>query len=221
MLLFLKPIKFTDLLLSSQEENLVFAHEQLSKIVGRVDVTRKDGSSTHGSCFLFSSSFHMLTCAHVVSDALNLTVVLQGIPIPATIVYSDEKLDIALINLDEGAVGSHHSLPCLKLAPQVTPGMSVFVGGYRTDSLFQVTAGSISNSDDIHAIKCDDCISDNGTSGGPAVGRFYGNLLGMVRGAFGTTQISTSLIPPWDIEHFFSIDGRFPNGPSIEVYKYC
>ena len=215
-----RPIKFSDVLLSAEEEGLAIANDFLSKIVGRVDVTYEDGTSSHGSCFLFSSSFYVLTCARVVSKASALTVILQEFQIPATVFFVNEALDIALLHLDESVIGaSHHNLPYLKLGTQIIPGMSIFIGGYRMDRYFHVTKGSISNAEDLHAIKAD-CISDNGTSGGPAVGRLYGNLLGIVRGGFGASQISTSLIPPSDINLFFEEMRNVPDAPTIEFFKH-
>ena len=122
-----KPLQLAKLLTSSREGNLMYANEQLSKIVGRVDVIRKDGSSTHGSCFLFSSSFRMLTCAHVVSEASSLVVILQDISVPARVLCFHELLDIALIQLDENIVGHCHELPFLKFAPQILS-ISVDIG---------------------------------------------------------------------------------------------
>ena len=54
-----------------------------------------------GSGFIVDEDGHVITNAHVVAGADELTVVLSdGTEMPATVVGSDELLDVAILNLD-------------------------------------------------------------------------------------------------------------------------
>jgi len=53
-----------------------------------------------GSGFIVSADGYILTCHHVVGEAMKLEVVLGEKKYPATIVKSDEKTDLALIKID-------------------------------------------------------------------------------------------------------------------------
>jgi S1-C subfamily serine protease len=60
-----------------------------------------------GSGFIIDEDGHVITNAHVVAGAEELTVALaDGTEVPATVVGSDELLDVAILNLDLSAADS-------------------------------------------------------------------------------------------------------------------
>ena len=56
----------------------------------------------HGSGVVYRSNGHIITNAHVVENIKNLTVVLNdGSSYPASVLYSDEKSDLAIVKIDK------------------------------------------------------------------------------------------------------------------------
>jgi hypothetical protein len=210
-----QPTNFTltNVFLATKEQALQDAHKFLKQVTGLVKVNRIDDTVKTGSAFFFCNTFHLLTAAHVVQDARSVSVMFPDCgTFNATVIRSDERLDLALLHMT-GFEGQMHSLPYLKLAPECPPGTIAFCAGFY-QSRFHCTEGIVMNSDDPHTIVVSN-LSDNGTSGGPSTGRLFRELLGVIRGDFGTTHHRTALTPVLDVDHFLRAD---PTGPQMEVF---
>ncbi len=51
-----------------------YAGNILNSVTGLVCVTRKNGETVNGSCFFFSNTYNVITCAHVLDDYRSFTV---------------------------------------------------------------------------------------------------------------------------------------------------
>jgi hypothetical protein len=194
-----------DLLLNTEGEIVEKANLILSQVVARLDVTKEDGSSSHGSCFLYSDTFYMITCARILAQAKSLEIVIGHIRYPAKIAALDEVMNLAVI-VPDGRETQTHSLPYLRFAAQVVPGSKIFNSGYLIDKTFRVSHGVVAKSTDVRHIIAD-CTSYDGFSGGPGVGKQLLICLGVIRRPFGAT---TQLIPPVIVSYFFE---TFPSVP--------
>lgn len=75
-------------------------------IVGNYDkngeIYSYNNFAVHGSGVIYKSNGYILTNAHVVEDLKNLTVVLNdGTILPGSVLYSDEKADLAVVKIDK------------------------------------------------------------------------------------------------------------------------
>ena len=66
---------------------------------------------SQGTAFLISSKGHLLTCNHVLSSATLATVWMAGKQVHVKVVKIDEKLDLAILLLPEGASQNLEPLP--------------------------------------------------------------------------------------------------------------
>jgi S1-C subfamily serine protease len=197
--------------LESEELVLKRANAFLPGCVGRVDAVKEDGTGMHGSCFIYSNTYYMITCAHLVADCKSLEVFFRKTKHPAKIVALDDGLDLAVIVL-EGLEDQRHDQSYLKFDYLVFPGHKIFTAGYRVDRSFHIYVGNVASSADGGSVIVD-CTSDNGMSGGPGVGRNFTHLFGVIRGSFGQTILSTTLIPASTILYFLK---KFPHLPQSE-----
>ena len=66
------------------------------------DTTKFNNPTVHGTGVIYKSNGHIITNAHVVKDIANLTVVLSdGTSLPATVLFSDETADLAIVKVDK------------------------------------------------------------------------------------------------------------------------
>jgi len=143
-----------------------------------------------GAGVLISSAGYILTNAHVIHEAIEIEVIKDGLPYPATIIGSDEDTDIALIRIK-----GRFSFLSLADSNKVKVGDWAVAMGYPTGLDQTMTAGIISAInksliaegtlyDDL--IQTDAAIS-KGNSGGPLLnteGKIIGinTLVGSVNG---------------------------------------
>lgn len=147
-------------------------------------MTAQDG---WGTGTFFSSQPYLLTCYHVIENAINIFVDFPVLPnspsnIPATVVAADPMCDLALIKLsipDEEKI----EVPYVQLIPEIHHGEICFSSGFSVDGLFHLGEGIIASSSDPNKIVVTN-LTDHGVSGGPCVGAGYRNLIGIVRGPF-------------------------------------
>ena len=204
----------TNVFLATKEQALQDAHKFLKQVVGMITVTLADDLVKTGSAFFFCSSYYLLTAAHVVKEYRSISVMFPDFGnFDAKVIRLDERLDLALLKMTDFE-GQTHSLPYLKLAPECPPGKVAFCAGFY-QSRFHCTEGMVTNSDDPHTIVVSN-LSDNGTSGGPATGRLFRELLGVIREDYGTTHHRTALTPSWDVDNFLRAD---PSGPQMEIFR--
>lgn len=207
-------LTLTNVFLATKEEALQDANNFLKQVVGMLTVTRTDDLVKTGSAFFFCNAFYLLTAAHVVEKAHSISVIFPNYgKFEVKVLRLDARFDLALLQMIEFDKQTH-SLPYLKLAPECPPGKLAFCAGFY-ESRFHCTEGMVTNSDDPHTIVVSN-LSDNGTSGGPATGRLFRELIGVIREDFGTTHHRTALIPAFDVDNFLRAD---PNGPQMEVFR--
>jgi S1-C subfamily serine protease len=132
----------------------------------------------HGSGFFISQDGYLLTNAHVVSDATNISVILNnGLEVPGVVLRFVKSRDIALIkvNLRIPKALSIRTKPAEKLEEIYVVGTPI-----KESLSSTITAGIISGKrkiGDKSFIQADAPVSP-GNSGGPLLDR-YGNVLGI------------------------------------------
>ena len=132
---------------------------------------RAHGVEARGSGFIIDGNGTVVTNNHVVRDAVSVSVTLDdGTQLPAKIVGTDPKSDLAVLRVDAG-----HSLPFIQLGESndVKPGQWVVAMGNPFGLGGSVTAGIVSaRGRDIHSGPYDSFIQvdapiNQGNSGGP------------------------------------------------------
>jgi serine protease Do len=128
-------------------------------------------TQAQGSGFIISSDGYLVTNNHVVDNATDVTVTLDdGKTVPATIVGTDKKTDLALLKIKEG--GPYQYVEFAKTTPRV--GEWVIAVGNPFGLGGTVTAGIVSaRGRDIGAGPYDDFLQidapvNRGNSGGPS-----------------------------------------------------
>lgn len=155
----------------------------------------------HGSGVVVSSSGYIVTNHHVIDDAKYLDVQFSnGIILPADIVTSSEKYDLALIKVRASGLTA---LPIAQDPELVRQGDEVFVvGAPRFRELGQsVSKGIISgkrNADGVKIIQTDTKISP-GNSGSPLI-NMKGEIVGIINAKFVEEGVEGL---------GFAIDGRY------------
>ena len=139
-----------------------------------VTVTKGENSKMHGTAFVYSSDKkHMLTCNHLVMDAISITVTFEGeSPISVKIKAAISSFDIAILELPSPRT---HNL--LRGASIAKAGNNIFIAGFTgagVNKKLCLTKGicsrDISVKSNYHET---DTKAAPGNSGGPVLGIYY------------------------------------------------
>jgi len=146
---------------------------------------------TSGSAFVIGADGHLLTCSHVLDDAAIITVWVGGKSYPAAVLYSDPKLDVALLKIEASGLSA---LPVGDEAA-VEIGIDVRVFGFPlTDVLggnLTATRGTVSGimvRDRRKLLQVDAPINP-GNSGGPLINE-SGEVIGVVNAKLAGISVS-------------------------------
>lgn len=151
---------------------LAFTGQPVEEAVDAVVVVRAGPSS--GAAVVLGDD-RAITAAHVVGDADEVTVTVDGRPVTATVADRQPGVDLALLTFDAG------ELPALDLADQLPAvGTDVFAIGAPTATV-SVTRGIVSRvtESDAGALIQTDAAVNPGNSGGALIAS-DGTLLGVI-----------------------------------------
>ena len=140
-----------------------------------------------GSGVVISSDGYILTCAHVVSGASNITVTIGDTDYPATVVGEDDTSDVAVLKIDAtdltpATVGNSDSLSAGECAPAVGNPLGE-LGGTVTSGIVSalnrsVTIQGTSSTNTMSLIQMDASVSPGNSGGG--LFNMNGELIGLV-----------------------------------------
>ncbi|MGI0494462.1 S1C family serine protease [Alkalinema pantanalense CENA528] len=153
-------------------------YEKSKDAIVRIESQTKQGTAT-GSGVIIEKDGLIITNAHVVAGATNITVKLEnGRQVKATVVSTGKSgcLDLALLQLS-----GMQNLPTLKVAPltSIAPGQSVFAIGFPLGMpSASITQGIVSNLHTQLGFVQHDAPINNGNSGGALVNS-RGELVGI------------------------------------------
>jgi uncharacterized protein len=152
--------------------------------------TRNSGRTETGTGFFITSDGYVLTCYHVVKDALRITVRAGAEPLDAELVKADDVNDLALLKVP----GTHKPLP-LVVSRGVQLGESVFTIGFpsvkvlgRSAKLTDGTVNSLTGELDTPRFFQVNAAVQPGSSGGPLVD-LRGNVVGVLARSFGAAPV--------------------------------
>jgi S1-C subfamily serine protease/predicted RNA-binding Zn-ribbon protein involved in translation (DUF1610 family) len=161
--------------------------------VAELDEDSKDEPDGTGTAFVVTADGYLVTCAHVVRDAVQVTIKLGGKSWPARVIAFDPVKDLAVLKIEA------QDLPTLALSsdPVVELAQSVRVVGYPlTDMLgkgIKITSGSVAGTTEtnpagIRQFQIDATVNP-GNSGGPLVDD-RGQVVGVTSALLSGFQIS-------------------------------
>ncbi len=156
-----------------------------------------------GSGFIVDQDGHVVTNAHVVAGAQDLTVTLSdGTDVPATVVGKDDLLDVALLQLDLPAGTSVPGVVAFGDSSQLRPGDSVVAIGTALDTFPNtVSEGtvngmhrSLGGSYPLSAMIQNDAEIWQGDAGGPLL-NLQGEVIGVNTTGIGSGMMGTDTSP--------------------------
>lgn len=160
----------------------------LSKI--RPNVARIVTPTGAGSGFVYDRGGLVATNAHVVDCCRNVTVFVEGMRYQGTVLGSDDRMDLAVVQLKSDARMKSISLGH---AGQVSVGEDVMALGFPLSSFLgdelTVTRGIVSSKRSIHGYDYfqTDAALNPGNSGGPLINR-NGEVIGMNTSKFSAAE---------------------------------
>lgn len=186
-----------------------------SSVVKIIGPATSCGRTVEGSGFVYAPG-RVMTNAHVVAGVTSPIVVLDGTEYPATVVYYDSDVDVAVLAVNE------LSAPALTFDDEARTGESVAVLGFPLNGPYDVQPGRVRerqqlSSPDIYGT--DTVIRDTysiyslvreGNSGGPLVDR-GGQVVGMIFAA-SVTDAETGYVLTADQVDAAADDGRTSTG---------
>ncbi len=182
-----------------------------------IDDEIEDEPQGSGTAFVVSSDGYLVTCAHVVQDALQVTVKLGDEQLSADVVAFDPVQDLALLRVPA------KNLPALPLATasEIELAQPVRVVGYPLTTMLgkgvKITSGSVAGlteTDDDGAQRFQvDAIVNPGNSGGPLVDD-QGRVIGVASALLYGFQISEVgfAIPVEEVQKLLEHAGVKPTG---------
>ena len=184
-------------LMSEYDLTMVDVHNPTLKKGGGKGTAGKASGCT-GSGFAVDASGHIITNAHVVDKAKNISVVVNGNKVQANVVKVDTVNDLALLKIDM----SVNEFLKIRKATDLRAGDEVVVAGYplrgTLASELNITTGTVSAlsglHDDIREMQISAPVQP-GNSGGPVFDR-YGCVCGVVVSKYNAVN---SLITTGDI----------------------
>jgi stress response protein SCP2 len=162
----------------------------LTKAVGMVLVKMLDGNMASGTGFCITPGGHLLTCHHVIEDALEVSFRFEGQEEfrQARVLAQNEGHDLALLWLEDG-MGHPHWLPLERSeAPELGDELGL-LGYPMTGALGQGVSYSqgiingVRSREGVSFLQIDTGAAP-GSSGGPIFRRSSGKVLGMLHGGF-------------------------------------
>lgn len=162
----------------------------LLKAVGTVLVKMFDGTMASGTGFCITPGGHLLTCHHVIEDALEVSFRFDGQEEfrQARVLLSDESHDLALLWLED-SMGNPHWLPLERSEPPELGDELGLLGYPMTGALGQGVSYSqgiingVRSREGVSFLQIDTGAAP-GSSGGPIFRRASGKVLGMLHGGF-------------------------------------
>lgn len=159
---------------------------RLQNAVLPIVVTREDYHDI-GTGFLVAASGLVATAAHVLQDAVRVTIGSEGVE--AKVVAVDEETDTALLHLPADAVSEHEPLP-LGQSRDVCAPSELLAAGYQNwrpgedPYIVQVQVSRNMRKNPNFEVGGD---LDRGTSGGPLIDPSQGAVIGLVSRGVGST----------------------------------
>jgi hypothetical protein len=141
-------------------------------VTAYVTVTKGENNKVHGTAFVYSTDKqHMLTCNHLVMDAVSITVTFSGeSPISVKIKAAIPSYEIAILELPNPRT---HSL--LRGASYAKAGSNIFIAGFTgagVNKKLCLTKGICSRDISVKSIYHEtDTKAAPGNSGGPVLGK--------------------------------------------------
>lgn len=146
----------------------------------------------HGSGVIYKSNGYIITNAHVVKDIKNLTVVLSdGTMMPGTVLYSDEKADLAIVKIDKLglkpiSMADIDSVVSGKTAIAIGTPVSLSMRNTVTKGI--VCAAGVAMEDSYYKLIQTDATVNPGNSGGPLLNT-KGELIGINSSKYASVSI--------------------------------
>lgn len=174
------------------------APEGLMNCLGFIDVATHSGQEGSGSGFVISPNGHILTCHHVVENSKKVTFRFEDTEknIPATVIFSDKRSDLALIKINPAEAEILENeldkvLPYLPMAAKTEePSIGKEIGllgyplGVQLGTRASYSKGVISSfrkRDEINLLQTD-VSATHGYSGGPVFRLDTGRIIGVLTG---------------------------------------
>lgn len=182
-------------------------------IVGNYDssdaVHTYNNLTMHGTGVIYKSNGHIITNAHVVKDIKNLTVVLNdGTMLPATVLYSDEMADLAIVKVNKIglkpiAMADINSVESGRTA--IAIGTPVSLSMRNTITRGVVCAVGVAVNDSHYKLIQTDATVNPGNSGGPLLNT-KGELIGINSSKYASVSIDNMAfaIPVDTVQHSIS-----------------
>lgn len=187
------PIPMSKLVSPQKDFNYNETYLKQVKSVVFIRTKTEDGISS-GSGSIITNDGHILTCYHVVSGKDNIQVRLQSectIWKDADIVWEDEKLDAAILKIQDG---NYAALPLRPLQTETLTGEEIYLWGYPfggklsdnldelQPSIFRGYISSIQTKNGIKRINTN-MEAKRGCSGGPVFSKKDGSIIGILCGS--------------------------------------
>ncbi len=187
----------------------------------RVITPDKPIEASQGTGFVVGASGLLLTCAHVMGDAKEATVSLNGQRLLADVVKSDKTADLALLKLRDPLPEGSSVLAFRAAARPAVMGEDVFTIGYplsrilgnsarMTKGLLSATAGLRDNDKEVQV----SAEIQPGNSGGPLLDH-DGNVIGVVNKTINpasVVQATGGALPQ-------NVNFAIKNGPVLDFMK--
>ncbi len=149
---------------------------------GEGSTVKFNNPTMHGSGVIYKSNGHIITNAHVVEDIKNLTVVLNdGTSLPARVLYSDEKSDLAIVKVDKLGLTPISMAPdesVLSGKTALAIGTPISLSMRNTVTKGIVCGTGVSLPDSYYKLIQTDATVNPGNSGGPLLNS-KGELIGI------------------------------------------
>lgn len=164
--------------------------------------TKSDKSKASGSGFFISTTGIIATNAHVIEDASKIELIIANeagtFTYKAKVLLSDNKNDVALIQIDDATIKELSTLP-YSLTEKADVGEKVFTIGYPLNDImgtnYKVTDGIISSksgiADDVRYYQISVPVQP-GNSGGPLFNK-DGNIIGITSARLNSKAVGTSI----------------------------
>jgi len=146
----------------------------------------------HGSGVIYKSNGHIITNAHVIKDIKNLTVVLSdGAMLPGTVLYSDEKADLAVVKIEKLGLkpinmADINTVVSGKTAIAIGTPVSLSMRNTVTKGI--VCASGVALEDSYYKLIQTDATVNPGNSGGPLLNT-KGELIGINSSKYASLSI--------------------------------
>ena len=156
------------------------------------DIFKYNNPTMHGTGVIYKSNGYIVTNAHVVEDIKNTTVILNdGTSLPAKVLYSDEKADIAVVKIDKLGllpITFADESEILSGKTAIAIGTPISLSMRNTVTKGVVSGNGVSISGSYYKLIQTDAAINPGNSGGPLLNT-RGELIGINTLKFVSSQI--------------------------------